>query len=174
MRDREAMDADLVARNRAHAEPAMRAAAEQRGATLLPDVARNIVVGPPCGTPETHLVWGCLEPSAREGVYRLQRVPQYGITTTSIVVVATRQPSLAPYVRLARAGHSLLLLVPDVTRRRVRSAEACGCDSGWTTGTIRVSFVLNGIDDLDVTDVEEVHVPMVEDFVDWRCRITFV
>lgn len=170
MRAREAMDADLVARNRVRAEPAMRAAAEHHGATLLPAVARDIVA-PLCGTPEARLGWSCLEASAREGVYRLQHVPQYGVTTTSLVVVATRRPSLAPYVRLARAGHSLLLLIPDVTRRAVRSAEACGCEAGETTDPFRFSFVL---DDLDAGDVEGVHVQMIEDFIDWHCRMQFL
>jgi hypothetical protein len=166
-RDREAVDADLVDRNRVRAEPAMRAEAEQHGATLLPAVARDMLA-PLCGTPEAHLEWSCLEPSTREGVYRLQHVPQFGVKTTTLVVVATRQPSLAPYVRLARASHSLLLLIPDITPHKMRSAEACGCDAGETSDPLRFSFVL---DDLDVTDVEQVHVPMVEDFVDWQCRV---
>lgn len=172
MRDREAMDADLVDRSRVRAEPAMRAVAEQHGATLLPAVARDIVA-PLCGTPEARPGSSCLEASAREGVYRVQDVSQDGVKTTTLIVVATRRPSLAPYVRLARTGHSLLLLIPDVTRRKVRSAEACGCEDGETTTTdpFRFSFVL---DDLDATEVEEVHVPMIEDFIDWRCRIRFV
>jgi hypothetical protein len=60
---------------------------------------------------------------------------------------------------------------PILRPRQVRSAEVCACEAGETMDPFRFSFVL---DDLDATDVEEVHVPMVEDFVDWRCRVRFV
>jgi hypothetical protein len=73
------------------------------------------------------------------------------------------------YARLGRRGSRLFLLRPAIERRKVGDRTECECD-----GMPRVMIAENGaflIEDVPAVSVEIVDVPMVEEYVDWRCKL---
>jgi hypothetical protein len=84
------------------------------------------------------------------------------------VVVPVANDGTEDYLRLARRGDTLLVLVPSVSRRMVGERSACECDAGlvFIPRTYR-AFVL---DDLGFSKLERVTVPVIEDYVRWNCR----
>lgn len=158
---------ELESRNRERAEPAMRAAALQRGALLLPGATEEVPLPPVCG--DVFFDWTgllfpkgmCVERSA-DRVFHLKAVGQ---ATRFVVQVPTQG---WPYARLARRGSTLFVLVPRVTRRKVGDRTACECGS-MTRPVIPTVFGFF-IDDAEQVEVEEVVVPITEDFIEWKCK----
>jgi hypothetical protein len=169
----------LRADNWARAEPAMRAAAQARGAVLLPLELRELARPLPCAgesdQPEPpsgaeHEI--CLlmareshtcTASAADGSYLVLRQPG----ERPKLVIPVPAPN-GPYTRVARRGDTVFILRPEISPRIVGHATQCECD-----GMPRVicpmvhGFVL---DDVFVPHVEELSVPMTEDQWQWSCK----
>jgi hypothetical protein len=172
-----AADAEVEAMNRRRAEPAMRAAAEQQGADLLPDVLQHLYL-PLCETADLVAAVrpldpsaGCLDWSQKENVYRL-RVP--GQKPRLVIPVYLSRRGDTPYERVARRGSRVVLLVPRTIRRNARSGHGCECSGGyiaWSTGDPMIDVYAFVIEDADPVELLRVEVPMVEDFIEWRCDV---
>lgn len=72
------------------------------------------------------------------------------------------------HARLARRGNTLLVLLPKVTRRKAGEGTACECD-GMPRPSIPGFYALV-LDDSPPEKLEELEVPLFEDFVAWECK----
>jgi hypothetical protein len=159
---------ELTARNRRNAEPVMLDAAQRLGAELLPAVPSELRLVASCdardalGAPPDA---SCVRESAVGG-----RVLH--------VVTADQKPHLAamirgiadwPYARLARRGTTLIVLEPKITHRTVGTMYECECN---TCATVVLEPHARGfvIDDMNVTDLRDVQLPMTEDVLDVKCK----
>jgi hypothetical protein len=165
----DALDADLRSKNRANAEPAMRAAAARAGAILLPDTPITLNFTPLCDSnqPESALGTPCAEEVSSEGAayhVRVQGKPRLAIVASS---------TDAYYARLARRGTTYFLLMPKISRRIQREKTKCDCD-----GMPRINlhlrsdsfFVLDDPAQPAAVDVQQINVPMTEDVIARKCR----
>ena len=174
----------LKLRNRARAEPAMRAAAEARGARLLPAEATLIPRPLDCAEGRDEAV-----PRAEGGnvdfcIARAQElggcIRRTGDGHTFRILRAGAPPKLAIPVRpdgwryagIAERGDKLLLLLPRLSPRSVGAATQCECD-GMPRPSCPEDHVFL-IDDRPSVEIEEIWVPMIEDQLDWRCASTAV
>ena len=160
-----AINAELEAKNRARAEPAMRSAAEQRGATLLPDRAYDLQLWPVCRTDHQH---GCVLAAAEDG--RTHRIRDDRGNERMAVPIGPYARSTA---RLARRGTKLLILVPQVTEMKVASRTQCECDGMprivSATGFVHIGFAFF-VDEIPGVDIEEVPVRVTEEYIEWQCK----
>jgi hypothetical protein len=168
---------DLLARNLAHAEPEMHAAAERRGAVLLPVEAQHVLLPPPCNIVERGVNlaggypyapesgWKCEAAVSATDDRRLFRLKDdRGKVWLGIEVAWTDRP----YARLARRGSTVFLLEPRITRKNVGAWTQCECDGmPRVVYQARDAFV---IDDIPSVKIEIVEVPMTEESVDWDCK----
>jgi hypothetical protein len=160
------INAALEADNRARAEPLMRSAAERREANLLPHRAQEVQLMPLCRPDYEH---SCVLEAADDGrTYRIR--DERGSVRVAVPIGLHARPT----VRLARRGAKLLVLVPQVTPRKVTSRTACECD-GMPRITSATGFVHLGltffVDEIPGVDVEEVLVPVTEDQIEWKCNV---
>ena len=161
-----AINAALVAENRARAEPSMRSAAEQREATLLPHRVQEVQPMALCRPDYEH---SCVLGTADNGrTYRIR--DDHGSVRLAVSVGSHADPT----TRLARRGTKLLVLVPQVTPRKVTSRTACECDGmprvASATGFVPLGFTFF-VDEIPGVDVEEVLVPVTEDQIEWKCNV---
>jgi len=77
------------------------------------------------------------------------------------------------WARLAKRGKSLFLLTPAVTLDRVDRRVQCECEGGpvvvGESGHVNVgsAFVLDDVP----AEIEQIIVPVVDDYVEWQCKI---
>jgi hypothetical protein len=175
-----AEDHAMEAQSRAATEPQMRAAAERRGAVLLPDVVQSFDL-PLCpsdplaeasGPPEKDPRKGCLE-RRNDAAFNLQ---VEGARTRLLIPAVYGRDWEAPYGRIARRDNTFVLLVPVPKSRRARGGHACTCFAG---GYVIPSdypikhvdgFVLDAVEGPIVVERELVWI--VVDVIDWRCDST--
>jgi hypothetical protein len=162
--------AELLVSNRERAEPLMRAAARAVGAELLQALPeRTLRIGSCTGA---RLSPGRACATWVSGDRRAFRWTD-GSGPTSIGV---RISSPAwQYARVARRANTLVLLVPVVTRHAESKQTRCEC-YGHSSGYYDLEQDLESvflIGDLPLEGVLVVNVPIVEDFIPWKCA-TFV
>jgi hypothetical protein len=161
-----AINATLEAENRARGEPSMRSAAEQRAATLLPQRAQEVELMALCRPDYEH---SCVLGTADSG--RTYRIRDDRGNVRLAVPVGSHARSTT---RLARRGTKLLILVPQVTPRKVTSRTACECDRKprimSATGFVNLGFAFV-VDEIPDVDVEKVLVPITEDQIEWKCNV---
>lgn len=171
----------LEAANVRNAEPALRAAAEALGATLLPMRPREMPTPLTCPGADSAPVprvgsdsrefcaararelRGCAEPApdGRSFRYRHEEVG-------TLLAIPVRGEG-ATYAGLARRGRRLFLLMPRVSPRKVASATRCHC-GGMPTVTCP-SEVVFMLEEIPGVEIEEVTVPMTQDYIDWDCEV---
>jgi hypothetical protein len=176
---------NLLERNRAAAEPAMRAAAAARGAVLLPQLATEMLEGWPCasGSDEAEprpavpvpdhcsmnkdIRGGCDDWAADKRTFLIRHKgakPKLAIVYNA---------GWADYARLARRGKKLFILAPRPTARDIGRATQCFCEGGpelyCPRGWI---FILD--EPFSPVEIEDVDVPMIEDRLEWKCKETAV
>lgn len=149
---------------RVRAEPAMLSAAGRLGAELLPEFPREIYDCDMPGRPR-------LEPQIDCAVWAPSDT---GLLTMRLAGGKTR--TVVPikvhtwyYARLARRGDQLFLLVPKLTRRQVDQRTQCECDDGnYGIAPVhpRPVFVVEGTPN---SNLQEVEVPVTEDYVVFGC-----
>jgi hypothetical protein len=147
---------------------AMSDAARRQGAALLPERVETWSVPWMCPTetPES----GPCEPWWAGAAAPMERVVDS--EGKPHVVVPVANDGTDEYIRLARRGKTLLLLVPRLSHRVVGERSACECDAGLVSipPTYR-AFVL---DDVGFSKLERVSVPVTEDYIHWECKAKLV
>jgi hypothetical protein len=166
----EEIQAELREDNVVRAEPAMRRAASERGATLLPERALEFGLIPRCeGIFASDLERICVLTSDHT-IHRIRGV-------RGAVHMAISIEGHAPTTtRLARRGDTFLFLVPRVTARKVSTRTQCECDrspkivsmSGFLN--LGFAFMLEDVPSAKVV-AERIAVPVVEDFIEWECKM---
>ena len=168
------INAELYLQNVARAEPTMRRAARQQGAELLPDLPRGLGLVPECAAdgstgPRVSCVLIDVYPGF-EKTYRL--LDHDGHRRIAIPIGDTSATT-----RLARRGTTFFQLTPTVTYRKTGHQTACECDGGPVimsmSGDVNLGFAFV-VDDLPEVEVQQVMVPIVEDFIEWECKATLV
>ena len=154
-----AMDRQLVLRNRAQAEPAMKAAARFFGAVLQPAEAQTFEIAPLC---EGYVQ--CLDVIESTGVFSRVRDSQ-GRPRLAIWVPA----KLRRYVRLAQGSDRLLLLTPKVSHRVIAEKTCCECD-GMPRSVVRSQAAFL-VDEIPGVKIVTVNVPMIADENKWKCKV---
>jgi len=169
-----AMWAEVKSQNHERAELAMRKTAQSLGAEVVAVDARGLdlphwcesTIAPEIG-PETR----CLKSASDDGrSFRI--VDDRGEPR---LFVPVRSPAW-PYSRLARRGNTLFVLLPRVSRRRVDEATRCECNRSYGYGyeeylPKQFGFV---VDDMPLSRVEEIEVPLTEDYINWRCKVIVI
>jgi hypothetical protein len=171
---------ELRSRNRARAEPAVRAAVKDRAAELLPVEANAVRLPPPCALlgageePDSMYAghdpaWTCqVEPlswalDAPDGdLFHLKD----GQGKLWLALTVSR--SDLPYARLARRGSTVFFLRPRMSRRKVGDRTECECDG--MPRPVQPEIGVFVIEDVPSVKIEMVDVPMTEDIVDWGCK----
>jgi hypothetical protein len=178
----DAVRQEIVSRNRARIEPAIRAALKERGAILLPIEARTVRLPAPCSLLDadadanSQTEYAAHDPGLKcqEGngwsnappdghVIHLKDDQGKGWLAITVTWEHLR------YARLARRGSRLFFLRPAIRRRKVGDRTECECD-----GMPRVMIAENSaflIEDVPGASLEFVDVPMVEEYVEWRCNV---
>jgi hypothetical protein len=178
----DAVRREIVAGNRARVEPAIRAALKERGAVLLPVEARTVRLPAPCSLLDANAdanSW--TEYAAHDPGLKCQETNGWSNAPSDGEVIhlkddqgkgwlaVTVSGEHLGYARLARRGSRLFFLRPAITRRKVGDRTECACD-----GMPRVMIAENNaflIEDVPGASLEFVDVPMVEEYVEWRCRV---
>lgn len=162
------MRAELLSSNRERAEPLMRMAAEAVGATLLTALpTREIRVGA-CASPSLPQAQTCASWLSNDGL-AFRRRDRAGV---ELVGVRVESPSWQ-YARLARRGNTLVVLVPTVTRQLESRQTQCECE-GRSAGYVDFENDIESVflvEDQPVDGVEVLSVPILEDFIEWRCAL---
>jgi len=170
------IDDELRQENIARAEPAVLSAVERQGATLLPDQPRRLGIKRMCDTALRPGGSCILYSGARVAVIGglgdvYQLLDHDGKRRIALPVgLATR------WARLARRGKTLFLLTPAVTFDQVDRRVQCECEGGpvvvGESGHVNLgsAFVLDDVP----AEIEQIIVPVVDDYVEWQCKITFV
>ena len=174
---------EVFERNRRRADPAMRTAAEARGATLLEVEPASIAMAPPC-TGDTD------KPQASGGDYchRLPRDSQsciaWGSSGRFFELRRRGQPPKLGvllnlvgfeergYARLAKRGNTLIILRPVLSPGEVEQGVQCECD-GMPRPDCMDSFGFL-VDAIASPVIEEITVPMTEDRLEIECKLTGV
>ncbi len=160
--------ARLLASNRERAEPSMRMAAEAVGAVLLPATPTRVIQVGACSNRDLPEAQTCISWASDDGLAFRWRDP----TGSESLGVKVDSPFWL-FARLARRGDTLVLLVPVVTRRLVSRETECECregSSGYFDFALEIQSVFL-LGDLPLDGVEVVNVPIIEDFVEWRCAL---
>lgn len=153
------LDEQLVMRNRANAEPAMRDAARQVDAALLPAETQAFEMSPLCGLSGDP----CLEEVEFRGPFSRVRDTQ-GNAHLAIWVPA----ELRRYARLAKGRHRLVLLTPRLSERVIGERTSCECDGMYRApARTQVAFL---VDDTPGLEIVTLSVPMNVDRYEWRCE----
>jgi hypothetical protein len=159
----------LQIQNRMTAEPAMRGAAARVGAALLPSAPERVDLANFCDmlvVRQNEDARNCVVSIAED-----QRTARILHSSRNRIAVPVRSKD-GYYARLARRGNTLFLLVPTVTRSKVREGTECTCRGGMYELERQVdlqwSFV---IDDGPIDKVEEIPVPVTEQFAEWKCKL---
>lgn len=179
MRRAAALDDELRQENIARAEPAVLSAVERRGATLLPDEPQLLGLIPMCdATRDTaSLSRGhCVLYSGRmiSAIGELGDV--YQILDHGKRRIALTVGLGSRWARLAKRGKSLFLLTPALTFDQVDRRVQCECNGGpvvvGESGHVNLgsAFVLDDVS----AEIQQIIVPVVDDYVEWQCKITFV
>jgi hypothetical protein len=177
--------AALFARNWDSAATAMRAAAEARGAVLLPIEAREMELPVGCDLETHEPPPPGVDPFTCDSAFRTRTCAgstDRGRTFVTRSIDGTTQllvPIPSPgqdwrYTRLARRGNTLVILNPRIVlRRTVGSVRECYCSAGPSIITCQrvKAFVLDAV---FTPQIEEVSVPIVEGIFDWSCKATLV
>jgi hypothetical protein len=163
------LSAELRSRSIERSGPTMQAAAARLGATLLPERVQV-----------WHRPWQC---SSQRFAEEVVCDVWWGLAVSPVTrvedpagkwhqVIPVADDGRGAYLRVARRGDTLFVLVPDIKRRAVRSSVACECDGGPTVvGTTYAAMVL---DDFPVSKVVRVSVPVTEDYIAWTCEAILV
>jgi|GEM_PF-4508175 len=160
------MDEQLVVRNRANAEPAMRAAANRMGAVLLPAEAEVFETTPLCGLSGDPCLEEVEVDEADESISHVRDAQ--GKARLAIWVPV----ELRRYVRLAQGQRGLLLLTPQLSRRVVDERTCCECDRmPRSVSRTQAAFL---VDDVPGLRIARLTVPMTADWYHWECRASAV
>lgn len=145
----------------------MRMAAEANGATLLPALPSRVIRAGTCVHPTRPQAQMCTSWTSDDDLAFRWRSE----TGQELVGVRVTSPSWM-FARLARRANTLVLLVPVVTRHQLSEQRQCEChrDYGYFDfeGEIESVFL---VEDMPIDGVEVVNVPIVEDFILWRCDL---
>jgi hypothetical protein len=158
------------------AESEMRAAAARVGARLLDTVAEPLNMefcpdgkrGAPRPAMPPGPVAGCITWLAMDrSAFRF--LDNHGHQRLAITVPSGGYE----YARLARRGSAWLLLVPAISPRFVGGATQCECDAGPTL-SYDSQFFAFVIDDVPEIELRRLTVPVLEDVIEWECRVSHV
>jgi hypothetical protein len=154
------MDEQLMLRNRANAEPTMKAAARRFSAVLLPAEAEEFELSPLCGLTGNL----CLEEVESYGSFSRVRDAQ-GETRVAIGVPV----ELRRYARLAKGSERLFLLTPTLAPRVIDKKNCCQCEGMLQAqGRIRAAFL---VDDVPGVQIDTLDVPMTAERYEWKCKV---
>ena len=155
-----AIDEQLVLRNRANAEQAMKAAARRSGAVLLPIEAEEFEMSPLCGLNGDP----CLEEVEANASFSRVRNAQGQARLAIWVPVELRR-----YARLAKGSNRLFLLTPKLSHRVIDEKTRCECDGMFNAvGRIEAAFL---VDDMPGVEIITLNVPMTVDRYKWKCKV---
>ncbi|HEY0469989.1 MAG TPA: hypothetical protein VGC79_37640 [Polyangiaceae bacterium] len=155
------MDEQLLLRNRANAEPTMKAAAQRVGAVLLSAEAEAFETSPLCGLSSNP----CLDEVEFKGSFSRVRDARGEARLAIWVPVELRR-----YARLARRSDQLFLLMPRVSRRVIDQKTCCECDGMLrAAGRVQAGFLVDEVPGVQLVTVD---VPVTVDRYQWKCKAT--
>jgi hypothetical protein len=174
------IDEELRQKNIARAEPIMLRAAQLQRATLLPEQLRDFGLTRLCdATPDTSLRAGyCVLDSGLLSSANGDLGDAFEVVDPQgkrhFAVSVGRALSWA---RLATRGKTLLLLIPEITLHPIAHRTQCECGAGQVivsmTGYVNLGSAFL-VDELPWTDIQRIKVPVVDDDIEWKCKVLLV
>lgn len=174
------IDDALRRQNIDRAEPVMLDVAQRQGATLLPNRPLGLGFTPLCGETGTTLRSGryCVllpeQPISVTGSVgdAYQLLDSEGERHFAITLGASSEGA-----RLATRDKRLLLLTPEITLHQIDKRAQCECNGGPVvlsmSGFVDLGFAFL-LDDLPMDSIKRVSVPIVNDDIEWQCKVFLV
>ena len=156
---------ELRARSIERSAVTMQATAARLGATLLPERVQTWREPSQCSSE------GYIGPVPCHPWWALAGTPAGRVEDPTghwHQVIPVGDGGTNEYMRVARRGDTVFLLMPRVERHAVSRGAACECDGGPSIVVpTDHAFIL---DDFAVKWVQRIHVTVSEDYLDWDCK----